>query len=280
MSSDVESLRVPAATAWPFVLALGLTLLAAGLVTTLAVSVLGGLVGVVAAVGWFREVLPHERHEPVEIEAHEPVQERAPTRQHDARPEPSRPLRARLPVEVYPVSAGLKGGIAGAVAMALIAMTYGLVTYGSIWYPINLLAGAVDPGQLDISTTVIGSFSASSLMVASVIHLVTSLLVGLLYGAMLPMLPRHPVLLGGIVAPLVWSGLLDAILRIVNPLLFAHIDWVWFVASQIAFGVVAGVVVSRQARISTMQHLPFAVRAGVETPGLMTFEARGRGDQR
>jgi hypothetical protein len=280
MSSDVESLRVPAPTAWPFVLALGLTLLAAGLVTTLAVSVVGGLVGIAAAVGWFRQVLPHEQDELVEIGPHEPAPAPAPPPRPAERAEPPRPRRARLPVEAYPVSAGLKGGFAGAFAMALIAMMYGLVAYGSIWYPINLLAAAVYPGPLDISTTAIASFSASDLIVASVIHLVTSLLVGLLYGAMLPMLPRHPVLLGGIVAPLMWSGLLDAILQIINPLLYAHIDWMWFVASQVAFGVVAGIVVSHQTRISTMQHLPLAVRAGVETPGLMTFEARTKGDQR
>jgi cytochrome c oxidase cbb3-type subunit 3 len=39
-------------------------------------------------------------------------------------------------------------------------------------------------------------------------------------------------------------------------------------ASQIAFGVVAGLVVARHERISTMQYLPFVIRAGIEAPGI------------
>jgi len=52
-------------------------------------------------------------------------------------------------VEIYPVTAGIKGGIAGSVAMAILASVYGLL-HGSIWYPINLLAAVVhaDPLQL------------------------------------------------------------------------------------------------------------------------------------
>ena len=46
--------------------------------------------------------------------------------------------RAWLPLKIYPISAGVKGGLAGGVAMALLAMLYGLIVYRSIWYPINL----------------------------------------------------------------------------------------------------------------------------------------------
>jgi hypothetical protein len=48
--------------------------------------------------------------------------------------------RAFLPLEIYPVSAGVKGGLAGSVAMAFTAMLYGLVSGNGIWYPVNLLA--------------------------------------------------------------------------------------------------------------------------------------------
>jgi flagellar biosynthesis protein FliR len=85
---------------------------------------------------------------------------------------------------------------------------------------------------------------------------------------MLPMLARRPILLGGFIAPLFWSGLLAGVLDIVNPLLQRRIDWVWFVLSQIAFGVVAGFVVSRQERVRTWQAVPLAVRLGVEAPGI------------
>ena len=74
--------------------------------------------------------------------------------------------------------------------------------------------------------------------------------------------------LGGILAPLFWSGILYAGLGIMNPALQAQIHWGWFIASQFAFGLVAGFVAARHEPIATMQYLPFAVRAGFESPGL------------
>jgi hypothetical protein len=96
---------------------------------------------------------------------------------------------------------------------------------------------------------------------------------------MLPMFPRRPILLGGFIAPILWSGLLYTSLGIINPLLNQRIDWTWFVASQFGFGIVAGLLVVRQERVRTRQHMPFAVLAGIEAPGIMD-EKRGRSDQR
>ena len=36
--------------------------------------------------------------------------------------------RAWLPLEIYPISAGIKGGLAGSVAMAVLAMLYGILS--------------------------------------------------------------------------------------------------------------------------------------------------------
>jgi hypothetical protein len=58
------------------------------------------------------------------------------------------------------------------------------------------------------------------------------------------------------------------VLSLLNPILESHIDWVWFVASQVAFGVVAGLFVVRQPRLITRENVAFAIRAGVEAPGL------------
>ena len=69
--------------------------------------------------------------------------------------------------------------------------------------------------------------------------------------------------------PVVWSGLLYSTLNIINPVLNQRISWVWFVLSQVGFGIVAGIVVSRQERIRTWQGVPLAVRAGIEAPGFM-----------
>jgi hypothetical protein len=260
-----DTVDLPAPTAWPIVLAFGVMLVAAGMVTNAAVSVLGAIVAVCGYIGWFRDVLPHEKMESVPV-ADIPQPVSTSRRQVERVEFMHRDLhRARLPLEVYPVSAGVKGGLAGGVAMAVLAMLYGILSGHGIWYPINLLSVGFFPA---IRTTAqIAAFNGNSLIIASMIHLVTSLLVGLLYGVALPMFPRHPILFGGVIAPLLWSGLLHSVLDVINPVMNQRIDWPWFVLSQIAFGIVAGIVVSRQERISTWQPLPLAVREGVEAQG-------------
>jgi hypothetical protein len=261
------AIEMPAPTAWPIVLAFGITLLFAGLVTSGTVSILGGIIALAGAVGWFRDVLPFESNEMVPVTGEIPVV--TTIRPEVSRMEGVRELRrAFLPLEIYPVSAGIKGGLAGSAAMALMAMLYGALSRNGIWYPINLLAAGFLPSTMTDTVARISAFNLNTLLIAATIHLLTSLLVGLLYGATLPMVPRRPVLLGGVVAPLMWTGLIHSILGIVNPVLNQRIDWFWFVASQVAFGVVAGVVVARQERIRTWQRLPLSVRSGMEATGM------------
>lgn len=257
---------LPASTAWPIVLAFGFTLLFAGLLTSVSVSALGFVLSVAGCVGWFRDVLPHEHEETVPIVFEE---QRLVTKRHVVERVPIAPelVRAWLPLETYPISAGLKGGIAGGVAMAVLACAYGLLKTGSIWYPINLLAATVYAESLKLGPAQLNSFHAGSFAVALLLHGIGSILVGLLYGAMLPMFARRPIVLGGLIGPVLWSGLLYSIIELLNPLLASHINWFWFVASQIAFGVVAGVIVVRQHRVSTRENLPFVLRAGIEAPG-------------
>jgi hypothetical protein len=275
MSSDLPeknhasaSVRLPAPTAWPIVLAFGITLVFAGMVTTAAVSVLGSILAVSGYIGWFRDVLPIEKHESVPVLAGLPPVA-------TSRPVVARVAwltnyqnRARLPLEIYPISAGVKGGLAGSVVMAVLAIAYGVISHHSVWYPINLLAAGFFPQEPN-TTAQLTAFQPAYVVLAVIIHLVTSLLVGLLYGAMTPMFPRHPILFAGVVAPILWTGLIHTFLEFVNPVLDKRIDWLWFVISQVGFGIAAGVVVSMQQRVRTWQHLPFAVRAGMEAPGAM-----------
>jgi hypothetical protein len=264
-----SEMEVPASTAWPLVLAFGLTLVFAGLLTSISVSVLGAVLAIAGCVGWFREVFPLEHEEVVPVVPEELV---IATERHIVERLPVAPeqVRAWLPLETYPISAGVKGGLAGSVAMAVLACLYGLLKTGSIWYPINLLAAVVYAPSEVPSTSQLNSFHAGIFFLAVILHLVTSILVGLLYGATLPMFGRHPIVLGGLVAPVLWSGLLYSIMGILNPVLGSHIDWIWFMASQFAFGIVAGLEVLRQSRVPTHENLPFALRAGIEAPGLMS----------
>jgi hypothetical protein len=261
-------IEVPASTAWPIVLSFGFTLLFAGLLTSVSVSVLGLVLSIAGCIGWFREVFPHEREEtvPVVFEEHRVTTKRRAVERVPIAPEL---LRMWLPLKTYPISAGVKGGIAGAVAMAVLACAYGVLKFGSIWYPINLLAATVYAQSLKLGPAQLNSFHSDSFAIALILHSIGSIFVGLLYGAMLPMFPRRPIVLGGLIAPVLWSGLLYSIMQLLNPLLSSRINWIWFMASQIAFGVVAGVVVVRQARVSTRENLPFLVRAGIEVPGII-----------
>jgi hypothetical protein len=268
------TIKAPAPTAWPIILAFGITLVFAGMVTSGVISILGGFLALAAVVGWFRNVLPHEAHEELPLEA--PVRVTQPVERKVAHAVVGEELkRAWLPLEIHPVSAGLKGGLAGSVAMAVLAMIYGLSSGNGIWYPINLLAAGFIPSTRTETTAQLAAFQMDVVLIAIPIHLITSLLVGLLYGAMLPMLPRKPIVLGGFIAPLMWSGLIYGILGIVNPVMNERISWLWFVISQMGFGIVAGIVVSRTQKIPTSQRMPFALM--METPGIM--EER-RGDEK
>jgi hypothetical protein len=270
--------KLPAPTSWPIVLAFGITLLFAGLVTSAPVSVLGIALLIVGCAGWFRDVLPEEKEE--RVEAVEPpsiiISIRSEVERLPIAPELPRAL---LPIETYPISAGIKGGLAGGVAMAVLACLYGLLKQGSIWYPINLLSATVYSQTLNFGSTSLSTFHWASFLLAVLIHLVTSTLVGLLYGAILPMFPRRPILLGGLFAPILWTGLLYGILGLIDPLLNQLIDWRWFIASQFGYGIVAGLVVTRQERVRVRQFLPFLRRAGFEAPGLSDEKQDGDGSR-
>src|SRR5579859_540678 len=273
LQTPVE-IEVPALTAWPIVLAFGFTLMFAGLLTSVSVSALGLALSVAGCIGWFRDVFPHEHEEtvPVVFEEHRITTTRRVVERVPIAPEL---VRVWLPLKTYPISAGIKGGVAGAVAMAVLACTYGVLQAGSIWYPINLLAATVYAQSLGLGASQLNSFHSDSFAIALVLHGIGSIFVGLLYGAMLPMFSRRPIVLGGLIAPVLWSGLLYSMIQLLNPLLASHINWFWFVASQIAFGVVAGVVVLRQQRVSTHENLPFVLRAGIEAPGTVPTRKSG-----
>jgi hypothetical protein len=263
-----EEIEVPATTAWPLILALGFTLISAGLLTSASVSVLGAVLTVAGCAGWFREIFPRQHEIAVHIR-HEDLPAVTNRRVVDRLPVAPEQVRVWLPVHTHPISAGVRGGLAGGVAMAALACVYGLIKVGSIWNPINLLAASVYAQSVKLDSSQLNSFHADSFAIAVMLHVLVSTSVGLLYGAMLPMFARRPILLGGLLGPVLWSGLLYSMLSLLNPVLQSHIDWFWFMASQIAFGAVAGAVVVRHPRVPTRENVSFALRAGVEAPGII-----------
>jgi hypothetical protein len=216
-------------------------------------------------VGWFFEVLPHEHHISVPVQAGEIVISSLRTTHPKLAADPNH--RKLLPVETFTVSAGIKGGIAGGVAMVVPAALFGLIRFHSVWYAVNLLAAGGFISWAGESNAFLAQFHLMGLLAAFGIHALTSLLIGLLYGAMLPMFPRKPILTAGFIAPFLWTGIIYSALGVISPILNARIDWLWFVVSQIAFGLVCGFVVNLQVKVRTPQFraLPFAVRAGIHS---------------
>ncbi|HEY6806747.1 MAG TPA: hypothetical protein VI306_24425 [Pyrinomonadaceae bacterium] len=272
-----NTIGVPAATSWPFVTAFGLALLFAGLVTSLAVSIAGLIVILFGAVGWFRDVLPVPKEELVEIATSPETTVVRSTRRVVHLQPGEEGHRVYIPVSVHPYSAGLIGGVLGGVGMAIIACLYGLIAQGSLWYPVNLLAAAALPSLAEAGPAELKAFHLSGFVVAFFSHGFISLLVGLLYAAILPMMPsRFAAFSGSFFSPVLWTALVASTLHLVNPALNARIAWGWFIASQVAFGLITGFVVAHSKEIETAQSWPLAARAGVEAPGVMAEKEEER----
>src|SRR5271156_4601255 len=261
-----EPIEMPASTAWPILLAFGVTLLFASLVTSIGVGIAGFLLIACGITGWAKQCLPEEHREMIPVRPRQFMP--SSVRTQVAHIQVSEVHRAFLPVESYPVTSGLRGGIAGGIIMIFPALLYGYLAQHSIWYAVNLLGGAGVGYWANATTADIAAFHWNGLITATIIHSAICTLIGLLYGAMLPMWPRRPILLGGIVAPLLWTGLVHSILGFANPAFNARIAWGCFALSEIVFGIVAGVVVMRSGKIKTHQTLPFILRMGIEAKEL------------
>lgn len=270
-----STVHLPAPTMWPFLMALGVTLMFFSLVTTVWVFFLGLVLTVFPAIGWFRDVLPHEAHVDVEVDTR--LVELQPSLEGVSRIEVDETHRAQLPLHTFTFASGIKGGIAGGIAMLIPAELYGIIRFHSVWYIVNLLGGAGVGEWRNPTMYQLTHFNLMAFITANIIQGVVTLLVGILYGAMLPIWPKRPIILGGLIAPVLWTGVLHSALGIVNPFLQEKIDWWSFLAAQIIFGIVAGYTVKRLGRLERLQQLPLPVRLGLETPGL---HAEENGEQR
>ncbi len=87
-------------------------------------------------------------------------------------------------------------------------------------------------------------FHPALLVLGIVIHVVVSLILGMIYGVLMPTLPniRKPIAWGALLMPLLWTAVSYVALGAVNPGVREGIEWPWFVVSQFVFGLVAAVV--------------------------------------
>jgi hypothetical protein len=286
-SAAPDAVEMPRPTVAPLVLALGMALLAAGVPFGPGFLVVGAVV-VVAGLGiWIAQLLPGQGH------VHEPLAEARP-QSVPAAPGGVERLRAgmpgyrlRLPQDVHPISAGFKGGIAGGALMPVPALLWGLFISGhGLWYPVNLLAGMVLPFPTDMDynqlTQYLGDFHGSLLLVAIVIHAVMSVVIGLIYGVLLPTLPEvpRPIAWGGLLMPILWTGVSYVAMQVVNPALPGKVSWPWFLLSQFVFGITMPAVVLGAKRLGPV---PAGVVGGLvggaamAVPAVLWAAASGRG---
>jgi hypothetical protein len=260
-------IELPRPTASPMVAAFGLTLMAAGLVTHWVIAAAGLVIMMTGIVKWFRQSNPESTEflAPLASKGPDPI---VPRTANVAHLMSDREHRARIPTEIHPYSAGIKGGLIAGVCMAAFASLWGLIAHGSLWYTVNLLAGTMLTGYAEMSMEELYAFHTGGLMAGIVIQVLMSLAVGVLYGVTLPLIPRFQLVVSAIVVPMMWSGLTWASISVVNPALSQHIEWIWFVASQVVFGLVAGWWIIRSEKIPTMQNWHYLERLGMETPGV------------
>ena len=257
-SAAPGSVDMPRPTAAPVVVAAGLTLLGAGVALGPLFLVVGAVLLVAALAIWIRQLLPGQGH------VQEPLAEAA-RRPPTVIGEPGgvehmRPgmpgYRLRLPQAVHPISAGLKGGLVGGAAMPVPALLWSIFTDRSIWYPLNLLAGMALPLPANMTPQQVEQFlmepHASYLLVGVVIHVMMSVVIGLIYGVLLPTLPAvpRPIAWGGLLMPVVWTGASYVAMRVVNPALPEKVSWPWFLLSQLVYGITMPAVVLGAKRLN------------------------------
>ena len=54
---------------------------------------------------------------------------------------------------------------------------------------------------------------------------------------------------GGVLMPLLWTGLCHSFIGIINPLMQEHVNWPWFIASQVVYGLAMSIVVIKSEKV-------------------------------
>jgi hypothetical protein len=251
-AAERESVEMPAPTVAPLVVALGIALAAAGVALNVAFILVGAALAIFGLGVWIGQLLPGRGH------THEPLVEPSLRARQIAgtlgavqQIRPGMPgYRLRLPERVHPISAGIKGGLLGGLVMPLPALLYCLANGRGIWLPVNLLAGMVLPGVDTLAIDELEQFRPTLLAIGAALHVTVSLTLGLIYGVLMPTLPRipKPLAWGALLMPVFWTALSFTALGVMNPQIRGEIDWPWFIVSQFLFGVVAAAVFMRFAR--------------------------------
>ena len=125
-------------------------------------------------------------------------------------------------------------------------------------------------------------FNLPLLAAALVVHVAMSVVIGLIFGVLLPTLPAVPraIAWGGLLMPIVWTGASYLAMIVVNPALPGRVSWPWFLLSQLVFGITMPAVVlgaKRLPRVVAGVAGGLVGGAAMALPAVLWAAASGRG---
>ncbi len=146
---------------------------------------------------------------------------------------------------VYPLRVGITGGVVAGAVMALAMALWGALSGNGLWFPVNMISATVLRGLQDASIAELQQFMPMAAFVGTLIHFATSILLGLIFAIVLPMLPGWSWFWGVVVGLLLWAAAQYAVLPLVNPKMEALVNQPTFILANVAYSVVLGWWVSR-----------------------------------
>jgi vacuolar-type H+-ATPase subunit I/STV1 len=150
---------------------------------------------------------------------------------------------------LYSLRDGLVAGAVAGLAMTLTMAIWGAITGNGIWYPVNLIAATVLTDLQTAPTEQLQNFIPMAAVVGSIIHMVISLALGLIFNLLLPTLPSNPIIWALIIGPVLWIAAEYAILPVLNQRLAQEVAPQTFIISHIVYSLVLGLMIIRGRRL-------------------------------
>jgi hypothetical protein len=154
-----------------------------------------------------------------------------------------------VPAMVHSVRTGAIGGALGGVAMALVAIGYGLISGIGPWLPVNVIAATFLRDLQTASIDQLSQFNLAALIIGLLMHAVLSIGLGILFVLILPTLPGTPIIWALTVGPLLWIIATILTLPLLNPVMTHIVDVPSFVVAHVAYGLVMGIYVARAKKV-------------------------------
>src|SRR5262249_18021265 len=109
------------------------------------------------------------------------------------------------------------------------------------------------PGMGQLPVEQLQQFNPHWFWTAVALHASACVVLGGLYGLLLPLLPNIPGQLpnGAVILPLLWTWGTYTFLGVINPALNRPVVWLWFIATQFVSGLIAPTVVIRSEAVYT-----------------------------